>query len=121
MSKKEKEPEATMPPESPTTPLESSAQANPKGAEVPAQAASVSPPTPTETAPLPSVLARLEYTGQTAGTIRNFDGVILVQHVNPGDILEPESDEQRQALLDSGHFVATRRRATADGLHSGQE
>lgn len=76
-----------------------------------------------ETAPTPTPdLTRVEYTGQTAGSIRALDGTVLVAHVEPGDVLDPETTQARKELLATGHFQLTRRRATADGTPpEGQE
>ncbi|CAM3667038.1 hypothetical protein [Deinococcus frigens] len=59
-------------------------------------------------------MTRVEYTGQTAGSIRLESGTVLVTHIEPSDVLEPEGDEQRAALLATGYFTPTRKRATTD-------
>ncbi|CAM3266141.1 hypothetical protein DESA109040_05895 [Deinococcus saxicola] len=70
----------------------------------PAPSKAAAPPEPT----------RVQYIGQTAGSIRLEDGTVLVHHVEPGDVLDPETAKDRHALLDTGHFELTRKRATTD-------
>ena len=45
---------------------------------------------------------------------RDEDGTVLVHHIEPGDVLEPDSAKTRKALLDTRHFELTRKRATTD-------
>ena len=79
------------------------------------KAAPAAPPVATTPAkPDAPELTRVEYTGQTAGSIRTLEGQVLVRHVEPGDVIEPADDKERKALIDSGHFVLTRHRATTD-------
>lgn len=81
------------------------------------KAAPAAPPATTTTPAKPDApeLTRVEYTGQTAGSIRDDKtGAVLVRHVEPRDVIEPADDKERKALIDSGHFVLTRHRATTD-------
>lgn len=99
-------------------------QTNESKAEPSAQATQApSGVAPEQVAPVPTpALTRVEYTGQTAGSIRLDDGTVLVAHVEPGDVLDPETPQTRQALLATGHFQLTRRRATPSSTPTeGQE
>ena len=55
---------------------------------------------------------RIEYTSNTSGSIRDSKGELLLAHVDPGDVLEPDTAKLRKALLDTGHFQLTRRALT---------
>lgn len=81
----------------------------------PAQEAGTATPAETKSDTRTPALTRVAYTGRTAGTVTDADGRVLVRHIEPGDVLEPETAKERKALLDSGHFELTRSRATTDG------
>lgn len=81
----------------------------------PAQEAGTATPAETKPDTRTPALTRVAYTGRTAGTVTDREGQVLVQHIEPGEVLEPETTRERQALLKTGHFELTRSRATTDG------
>lgn len=66
---------------------------------------------PADKAPTPEP-TRIEYTSNTAGSIRDSKGDLLLAHVDPGDVIEPETAKLRRQLLDTGHFQPSRRALT---------
>ena len=70
---------------------------------------------PTETPPADTKApepTRIEYTSNTSGSIRDGKGDLLLAHVDPGDVIEPETAKLRRQLLDTGHFQPSRRALT---------
>ncbi|MDV6376246.1 hypothetical protein [Deinococcus arenicola] len=81
----------------------------------PVESDAVTPPADNAPVKPPPEMTRVQFIGGTAGSIRDpEDGTVLVRHVEPGDVLEPDSAQARRALLNTGHFELTRRRATTD-------